>query len=346
VKTLTPSRLANPNLQWETTEQVNVGLDFGFWRGRLSGSAEYFWKDTYDMLLNLPVSRTTGYTSQLTNIGNIRNRGFEFSLSSKNLTGGDFQWSTDLNLATLENEVTSLGPVSEIITGSAGFLNQISIIKPGLPLRTYYGYDVDGVWQEGENYEEFNAQPGDLRFRDVNDDGEINSSDRVPLGDSFPDVTGGIGNTFSYKNFGLYVFIEGSQGVSMINNQKILTYLPNSFRRNRYAEPLMNRWTPENPSDYYPSFTNTDQKVQISSRTVEDASYIRLRNVRLSYKLPFENSLYRSLSVYALGQNLYTLTGYDGVDPAVNANNDANFRIDYSTYPSTRSYTLGLRIGL
>lgn len=346
VKTLAPARLANPNLQWESTEQVNVGFDFGLWEDRLSGSVEYFWKNTTDMLLALPVPRSTGFLNRLTNIGSISNTGFELSLTSENISEDKFSWETTLNLSTLNNEVQDLGPLEEIVTGSAGFTNQISIIRPGLPLRSYYGYDVKGVWQEGENFEEFGAEPGDLRFRDVNGDGQINPDDKVPLGDSFPDITGGFGNTFSYGNLGLYVFIEGAEGVSMLNNQKVLTYLPTSFRRNRLAEPLLNRWTPDNPSEKYPSFVNTDPKVAVSSRTVEDASYLRLQNVRLSYEVPFETSLYRSLEVYAMGQNLYTLTGYDGVDPAVNSNNSANFRIDYNTYPSTRSYTLGVRIGL
>ena len=345
-KTLEPARLANPDLQWETTEQVNVGVDFGLWNDRISGTAEYFWKDTYDMLLALPVPSSTGFLSQLTNIGSIYNAGFELSLTSQNVSTESFGWKTDLNFATLNNEVQDLGPLDEIVTGSAGFTDQISLIRPGLPLRTYYGYDVTGVWQEGDDFGEYDAQPGDLRFRDVNDDGKINPDDRVPLGDAFPDLTGGIGNTFSYKNFNLYVFIEGASGMSMLNNQMVLTYLPTSFRRNRLAEPLLNRWTPENPSDYYPSFVNTDQKVAVSSRTVEDASYLRLQNVRLSYEVPFETNLYRSLTIYALGQNLYTLTEYSGADPAANANNDPNFRIDYNTYPLTRSYTLGVRIGL
>jgi TonB-linked SusC/RagA family outer membrane protein len=354
VNTLNPARLANPDLQWETTEQVNVGVDFGFWEDRISGTAEYFWKDTSDMLIALPLPRSTGFLSQLTNIGSIYNTGFELSLSSGNVVTDDFSWQTDLNVATLKNEVQDLGPLEEIVTGSAGFTNQIALIRPGSPLRSYYGYDVVGIWQEGDDFGDYDSQPGDLRFRDVGGggedgsepDGRITNADKVPLGDPFPNVTGGIGNTLSYKNFGLYVFIEGASGMSMLNNQKVLTYLPTSFRRNRLAEPLLNRWTPENPSEEYPSFINTDPKAAVSSRTVEDASYLRLQNVRLSYEVPFESSLYRNLTIYALGQNLYTLTGYDGVDPSVNSNNSANFRIDYNTYPSTRSYTLGLRVGL
>ena len=346
VNTLSPARLANPDLQWESTEQINLGMDFGFFEDRLSGSLNYFWKNTDDLLVNLPVPRSTGYLTQLSNVGSVRNTGFELALTSNNVAGDDFSWTTELNVSTLENEVQGLGPREEIVTGAAGFTNQIALIRPGLPLRSYYGYEVEGIWQEGDDFGSYDAQPGDLRFQDTNDDGTINNSDKVPLGDAFPNVSGGIGNTFSYGDFGLYFFIEGASGVSMLNNQKVLTYLPTSFRRNRLAEPLLNRWTPENPSTEYPSFIDTDPKVAVSSRTVEDASYLRLQNVRLSYQVPFESSLYRSLRIYAMGQNLYTLTGYDGVDPAANAAGGANFRIDYNTYPLTRSYTLGVQIGL
>ncbi len=348
ISTTSPARFGNPNLKWETTRQLDIGLDYGFFGGRISGTIDYWRKDTYDMLLALPVPRSTGYFNQLTNIGSIQNSGFEFSLSTRNLVG-DFTWTTDLNFATLSNEVTSLGPISEIITGRAGFLRQISIIKPGLPLRTYYGYEIVGIWQEGDDYSQTteNVQPGSIKYRDVNDDGAITAADRVPLGDSFPDLTWSIGNTFSYKNLSLYVFVQGIQGVSMINNVVVNTYFPTNFRRNRLAEPLLNRWTPENPSSKYPSFLNplSQGRNGVNSYTVQDASYARLQTVRLSYEVPPVSDLYRSLTLFVTGQNLFTLTNYDGVDPAVNPNSNANFRIDYNVYPSTTTYTLGLRLG-
>ena len=350
VATTSPARFGNSNLKWETTEQINLGLDFGVLSNRVSGSLNYYWKDTYDMLLNLPVPQSTGYNTQLTNIGSVSNRGLELSLRSENVAGRDFGWSTNLNLTTLQNEVQSLGPISDIITGGAGFTNQISIIRPGLPIRTYYGYDVVGIWQEGDDFSETNddVQPGSIKYRDVNGDNTINPNDRVPLGDSFPDLTWSIGNTFSYKNLGLYVFIQGSRGVSMLNNNLVGTYFPISFRRNRFAEPLLNRWTPENPSDKYPSFVAplSQGRKGVNSRTIQDASYARLQTVRLSYDVPFETSLYRFLTIYGVAENLYTLTNYDGVDPAINPNNSATFRIDFNAYPSTTTFTLGVRLGL
>jgi hypothetical protein len=151
VTTTNPSRFPNPNLKWETTTQIDIGLEIGLFDDRLYGTVDYYQKDTEDMLLQLPVPTSTGFSTRLSNIGSIKNTGLEVSLESQNLTGA-LTWNTNANFSTMSNEVESLGPVEEIITGGAGFTNQISIIQPGLPLRTYYGYEVEGVWQEGDNF--------------------------------------------------------------------------------------------------------------------------------------------------------------------------------------------------
>ena len=351
VTTTNPSRFPNPNLKWETTTQIDIGLEIGLFDDRLYGTVDYYQKDTEDMLLQLPVPTSTGFSTRLSNIGSIKNTGLEVSLESQNLTGA-LTWNTNANFSTMSNEVESLGPVEEIITGGAGFTNQISIIRPGLPLRTYYGYEVEGVWQEGDNFAgtKDNVSPGDLKFRDVNGDSTVTEADRVPLGDSFPDFSWSLGNTFNYKGVGLHVFVRGEHGVQMLNNNLVDTYFPINFRRNKFAEPYLNRWTPENPSNKYPSFVTplSQGNKAVNSRTVQDASYIRLQTVRLSYNVPVQligASFLRSFQVYATGENLYTITSYDGVDPAVNPNNNANFRIDYNVYPSTTTYTLGVQMG-
>lgn len=351
VTTTSPARFPNPDLKWETTTQTDIGLEVGLFSDRIYATVDYYRKDTDDMLLQLPVPTSTGFSSRLSNVGSIRNTGWEFSVESQNLTG-DLSWSTNANFSTLSNEVKSLGPVDEIITGGAGFTNQISLIRPGLPLRTYYGYEVEGVWQEGDDFSatKDNVQPGSLKFRDVNGDSTVTEADRVPLGDSFPDFTWALGNTFNFKGVGLYVFLRGEHGVQMLNNNLVDTYFPINFRRNKFAEPYLNRWTSENPSEKYPSFTNplSQGNKAVNSRTVQDASYIRLQTVRLSYDVPVDligANFLRSFEIYATGENLYTITSYDGVDPAVNPNNNANFRIDYNVYPSTRTYTLGINLG-
>ncbi|UCS91734.1 TonB-dependent receptor [Echinicola marina] len=349
VSTTQPARIPNPDLKWETTEQWDIGLDFGLFRDRVFGSLDYFRKNTFDMLLYLPIPTSTGYTRRITNIGSVKNSGIEAAITSVNFDG-EFSWTTTLNLATVKNEVTSLGGVGQIIGGSAGFANQIWIIKEGLPMNSFYGYQIDGVWQEGDDFDQTtdNVAPGDLKFRDVNGDQTVNADDREVLGNSFPDLTYSFANTFEYKGFSLYVFFEGVHGISMLNNNLVDTYFPINFRRNKFAKPYLNRWTPENPSTVYPSFVNPTGQGQkeVNSYTIQDASYLRLNTVTLNYNIPMQQSnTFRSAQVYVTGTNLWTITNYDGVDPAVNPNGNANIRIDYNAYPTATSFLLGVKLG-
>ena len=216
---------------------------------------------------------------------------------------------------------------------------------------SYYGFIVDGVWQEGDNFSETEAQvaPGDLKYRDINNDGVINSSDRVILGKTIPDLTWGLTNNFSFWDFNLDVLLQGVEGVERLNGNLINTYSPNDFRRNRIAEPLLNRWTTDNPTNQYPSFVNPTSQgganALINSRTVEDASYIRLQSVRLGYNVPVNNfSLFNRLSIYITGQNLLTLTDYSGVDPASNASGSNTIALDFNAYPLPKTYLIGLNV--
>jgi TonB-linked SusC/RagA family outer membrane protein len=344
-----PSKMPNPDLKWETTDQFNVGLDFGFFNNRITGGVDYFWKKTTDMLLQLPVDQTTGYTSKLSNIGRIDNRGLEIFLNTVNIHAGDFKWTSDVTFSAMKNEVKSLGSVDEIIIG-AGYLHvdQVAIRKPGYPLNAYYGWEVAGVWQEKDDYSKMKEKfvPGELKYVDQNGDGYINDADRVVLGDSFPDFSWSFGNTFSYKNLDLYVFFEGVQGVEMLNGNLIDNYFPLSFRRNKFSELYLNRWTPENPTNQYPSFVDPlahGRKV-VNSRTLSDASYVRLKTIRLSYTFPKFSKFISSLQVYATAENVFTFTDYIGLDPTVNSNSNVNFRMDFNSYPSARTYMFGVKL--
>lgn len=351
VSTIEPTRLGNPNLQWEVTEQWDIGLDFGLWEERVTGSIDYFNKVTEDMLIALPVPTSTGFSTRLSNVGSIKNTGFEVAVNSRNISGRDFQWSTDLSFSTLSNEVQDLGGISEIITGGAGRVQQIGIIREGAPLFSFFGWKVEGVWQQDDDFSVTDdpVQPGDLKYRDVNDDGRINADDRMILGNSFPDFTWTIGNTFSYKNFDMSILVEGVEGIEMLNVNLADSYYPTALRRNKIAEPYLNRWTPDNPSNRYPSFVNPNVigVRAVNSRTVEDASYIRLKTVRLSYNIPpyILGNYARSVSIYVTGENLVTITDYMGTDPAVNPNSNANFRIDWNSAPLVTTYMLGVRLG-
>lgn len=346
---LAPSRVANPDLKWEAAKQADIGVDFALFNRRVTGSVEYYDRRTTDLLLDLPLPLSTGFGVKTQNVGSMKNTGIDVTLAGDIFRSEKgFNWNMGVVFSTIKNQVISLGPLSQIITGGAGFISNASIIKPGESLGSYYGYDVQGVWQTGDDFSTAPAgvKPGDLKFRDVNTDKSINATDRTILGKSIPDFTYGITNTFAYKQLSLSVFIEGSQGASIINNAAVDSYFPASFRRNKMAELYLNRWTPDNPTNKYPSFVNPTSQGQqtINSRTVEDASYLRMQSVRLGYNFRLNNKVVKTLQAYVTGQNLFTITNYSGIDPAVNSVGDDILKIDYSSYPMTRTFLIGVNV--
>ena len=349
---IAPFQVANPDLRWETTRQFDVGLDFAFFDGRVSGSADYFVKNTSDLLLFLPIPQTNGFNSVLKNVGSVRNSGFELALETFNVTGGDFEWTSAFNLSTIRNEVTDLAGLPFILQGGAGFVSNVSILREGDPVNAYFGYIVDGIFQLDDDIASSpqpEARPGELKFRDVDGDGQITTEDRTILGSPFPDFTFGLSNAFTYKRLSLNLFVQGVIGNELINLNLIESENPISFRRNRLSESYTDRWTPENPTNEHPSGIppQTSYGSVNNSRAVEDASFVRLRNVEFRYDVPtrFASAL-RSASVYVSAQNLLTLTGYSGFDPEVSAFGSSNVRIDYNAYPLARTFTAGVRLGL
>lgn len=349
VSSVAPSRIANPNLKWETSEQLDLGLDFGILNNRIFGSIEWYSKTTKDMLLNLPIPRSLGFSTMLSNVGSMRNSGFEVLLSTINLNR-KLMWNSSIVFTTLRNKVLDLGGIENIISGSAGSTSSIAITQVGKPVNSFYGYIIDGVWQKDDDFSQTNdlVKPGDLKFRDINGDRVVNASDRMILGNSFPDYTWSFTNNFEYKGVQLYIFLEGVHGAKMLNNNLVDTYFPANLKRNRFATPLLNRWTESNPSIVYPSFVNPNSQGDktVNSYTVEDASYIRLTTVRLSYSLPFKTKAIKGITIYVSGQNIWTQTDYTGFDPALNPYGGANFRIDWNAYPSAKTYLLGMTIDL
>lgn len=353
-----PSRSENPDLKWESTVSTEVAMDFGLLRNRISGSIEYFHRKTTDLILDIPLPRSTGFNVKTENVGGMKNTGVDINLVSRNLIG-DFTWSTSLNMSTLKNKVLDIGRDEAIVTGSLGFTSDIAIIEEGSPLYSYYGYEVVGVWQTDDDFTVTtdNVSPGDIKYKDqiTEDtdgdgkadapDGTIDADDKVILGDPFPSFTWGMTNEFSYKNFDLSFFLEGVHGVEILNNNLVDTYYPVNFRRNKYAEPYLNRWTPENPTNEYPSFVNPTAQGQkvVNSRTVEDGSYIRLQNVTLAYTFRLKKHI-EKIRLYATGQNLFTITDYSGVDPAVNSSGNSSLKIDYNSYPYARTYLFGINL--
>ena len=349
VSTTTPSRLANPDLKWETSEQLNLGIDYTLLKNRISGSVDWFVKDTKDMLLSLPISRSTGFANMMTNIGKVRNAGVEVMINTKNLTG-KLNWETTFNFSYLTNEVLDLGGLNNIFSGGAGASTNVSILRVGSPMYSFFGYQVDGIWQTGDNFSVTtdNVKPGDIRYKDVDGNKAVNADDRMIIGNSFPKFNSSITNNFTYKNFNLNIFVDGVFGVDMLNNNLVDTYFPANLKRNRLAEPLLNRWTQSNPSTVYPSFINTATQgtKQVNTYTVEDASFIRLNTVRLGYSFKISNLNYiKGINVYVAGQNLAMITNYTGYDPSISPSG-GGARIDWNAYPSARTFLLGLNLNL
>jgi TonB-linked SusC/RagA family outer membrane protein len=345
---IAPSRNENPDLKWEAAKQFDVGLDFGLFNSRIRGSIEYYKRNTDDLLLNLPQPLSTGFGSRTVNIGAMTNSGVDIQLGATLIQKDGFTWTVDGNVSFLKNKVLNLGPLSRIITGGAGFISNATIIAPGESINSYYGYDIVGTWQTGDDFSvvKDKVKPGDIKYRDVNNDGTITDADRVILGKPLPDMNYGLTNTISYKGLSLTAYIEGTKGSSILNAMTVDSYFPISFRRNKLAEPYLNRWTPTNPTNEYPSFVNpTSQgQRQVNSKTVESGDYLRLQSARLSYNVPMKNKFVKSLNVYATGNNLFTITKYKGVDPAVNSTGDDVLKIDFASYPYSRTFLFGLNV--
>jgi TonB-linked SusC/RagA family outer membrane protein len=344
-----PSRIANPDLKWETTEQLNIGIDASILDGRLSGTIDYFIKDTKDLLLFLPLPRSTGFNSVLSNVGRIRNSGFEFLITSNNITNNDFSWSTTANLSAIKNKVVDLGTIGDIITGNVTNVGNTAIIREGFPVNSYFGYQITGIFQNADQVASSaqpNSRPGFPIFKDLNGDNAINPADQAIIGNPFPDFTFGVHNTLSYKNFHLDFFIQGQKGGDLLNINVIESMYPGNFRRNKLSEQVLDRWTVDNPTAKWPSGVEPSSYGggKVSDLVLQDASYIRLKNVQLSYDLP-RIRYFQSARIYLVGQNLITLSDYIGFDPEANSFGRSNERVDYSSYPLARTWLLGLNLG-
>lgn len=361
----------NPNLKWETTQQYNIGLDMGFFNNRLSVTVDGYFKKTKDLLLNMTMPYYTGFTSGQSNVGSIQNRGFEIDLTSHNLTG-EFAWDTKFNFSLNRNKVLDLGTNGEILIKSSkpeGSVTEqeYAVVREGEPLGSLYGYKYVGVLQAGEQYAlQPDSKPGDPKFADLNGDGILDAGDRDIIGQANPDFIMGMTNNFAYKGFDLSVFFQASIGNELLNMTRM------NMELNRSTDAL-NRWTPTNTNTDIPR--NGFYKIAkgkggyVNDHFIEDASFLRLKNLSLGYTIPFKKVV-NSCRIYASVENLFTITGYSGWDPEVdtkaydsakkdNANQSANDMarrnnasqtanvgagLDFNSYPSMRTYTIGLNI--
>ena len=361
-----PNNMANDKLKWETTEQYNVGVDLSFFENdRIRVTADWYLKNTYDLLLQATIPASSGYTSAMMNIGSMRNSGFEFSLETLNINHKNFQWSTSFNIAFNRNKVTALTQdqysLFSAVSWDQRFNSQYPYVtQVGKPSGLMYGYIYEGTYKTddfingsllkpGVPYSSStgraNVKPGDPKYRDINGDGVIDDNDRTVIGCGQPVHTGGFGNTFYFYGFDVNIFFSWSYGNDVLNANRLIFENGNTANLNQLAS-YNNRFDVDrNPDSDIPAIGANDMFVY-SSRVVEDGSFLRLRNISVGYTLPrsvLRKMHFDTMRVYVSADNIWTWTNYSGPDPEVSTRNSVlTPGFDWSAYPRSFGLTAGV----
>ncbi|RUT72976.1 SusC/RagA family TonB-linked outer membrane protein [Ancylomarina longa] len=355
-----PVKMANTKVQWETVESTNVGLDLALLSDKITLSADYFKKKTKDMLVRVPIPQYAGYDgSPFVNAGTVENKGFEIDLGYRGKIGNDLKFSVNVNASHIDNEVTSLGGGVPIWSGSVSLVGSVTRTAEGYPIGAFYGYQVDGVFQtdaevatSAQSGEPIGA--GDFRFKDQwtdkNDDGVmeapdgvINGDDRVQIGDPNPDLFYGLNIDLNYKNFDLSMFFQGVSGNEIFNGFKYYNYA--DIKRFALSNDYKNHWTPQNGSNsmFGLNASTVERNLRASDFYVEDGSYFRMKNIQVGYTFKDLTPWMSNLRVYFSGQNVFTITGYSGLDPEIGGGTLTQ-GIDYGTYPQARIFSIGANL--
>lgn len=344
----------NPNLQWETTKMLNLGLDFGFWNERLYGTIEVYNSDTDNLIIDKPISSpSTGYQLIRANVGSMSNKGLEVALGSRVIDGENFKWNMNVNFATNKNEIKELdgdNPINIAVPrqpyGEIG-AETYRQLKAGGEIGNFYGYTYRGVLKEGEAYapQPNTTQAGSALFEDINGDGIVDTDDRSVIGNANPDFTLGLNNHFEYKGIYLDMFWQAVVGNDIFNFKAINMDRLHSIK-------AADRYSAANPSGTRPgvNYFANGYGSYVNTEFIEDGSYARLKNLTLGYNLNVDKlPLFSNINIYVQGQNLITLTGYSGFDPEVSYNypgtqSSINRGVDDYGVPNFRTYTLGLKL--
>ncbi|MFA5848817.1 MAG: TonB-dependent receptor [Bacteroidales bacterium] len=352
-----PYQMPNADLSWETTTQYNLGLDLSFFYGRLDFIFDAYIKNTSDLLYDVPMPNTTGFASVINNVGEIQNKGLEFSVNTKNFVK-EFKWSTNFNISFNSNKVLSL-PKNVLVNGYIQN-GSFHILKEGEPVGTFFGYKYKGIYA----YDTDNANQlkhltstgkvfkgGDVIWEDMDKNGYIDQNDRTIIGNAQPLFTGGLTNEFSYKNFSLNLFLQFCYGNDIYNN---VDYYRNSIfsYNNVSTEFYYNAWRKQGDITEYPKVVRNDpmqNEARVQSRWVEDGSYLKVKTLTFAYDFPrkmIEKIKLQNLRFYVSGSNLLTFTNYSGYDPDVNTlSSSLRQGVDYGSYPQSRTFMFGLNIG-
>ena len=368
---IVPQQLGNSDLTWESTEQIDLGLDLSLLRNRISLTVDLYRKTTRDLLLNANLPYTSGFPSVYKNVGKVRNDGLEITLSTVNVETKNFTWTSDFNISFNRNRVMALAEgqqslLSTVAFTAAFYSTPLYIARLGGPMSSFYGVVWDGVYgfddfevdaagayvlkkgvpTNGDPREQI--QPGDIKYVDQNGDGVVNDQDMVVIGRGTPIHTGGFNNNFTWKGLSLNVFFQWCYGNDIMNANRIIFEGNYAGKNINQFRSYVDHWTPENPDSRNFRPGGQGPRGIYSSRTIEDGSFLRLKTLQLSYELPKKwtsRIKIESISVFVSGQNLWTWTGYSGLDPEVSTRNSAlTPGYDYSAYARNRIYTAGLKV--
>lgn len=328
-------------LKWELTDQVDVGVDIGLFKDRVRITADYYHKQTKDLLNKVQLPTSFGYETSLQNVGEISNKGVELGIDAVVVDNKDWKWNLGGNISFNRNKVVKLYDGQDIVGTNifTGNINDyVNLLREGEPVYVFYGYKAIGYTSDGY-----------IKYEDKNTDGSINALDRSIIGDPNPDFTYGLNSITKYKGFELTLFLQGSQGNDLFNLNKAST-LDMGWGLNQLQEVYTDHWTKEKPNAKYPKPSNKIN-ANFSTRFVEDGSYLKFKNIQLAYTLPVSNWKFnwlKSAQFYVSAQNMIVITSYSGYDPEVNAYGSANSMVqgvDYTVYPNSKSVTVGIRCG-
>jgi TonB-dependent starch-binding outer membrane protein SusC len=355
--------LGNKDLEWETTKQYNVGVDLGVFKNRLTLTADYFHRQTDNLILGVTIPPSFGYINNqvIENVGSMENKGWEFVLGY-NGKSRDFRWNASANLSFIENNVLKLAEGLNNIEAGADAADfggyAVTNTKPGESIQYFYGWIVDGIFQTAAEVTGSATQvagstaPGDLKFRDLNKDGKIDASDRTNLGSYLPKVSYGFNLSADYKNFDLGIFFQGVQGNKIYNDTRVIT--EGMIRFFNAGTQVLNAWTPTNTNTNVPRafLGDPNGNARTSTRFLENGSYLRLKNITLGYNFTsgslssWTKGTVSSFRLYVSGQNLLTFTDYTGYDPEVGnrTGNSLTNGIDWAIYPQPKAVQVGIQV--
>ncbi len=355
VAAVVPQAIPNPGVRWEEVQQSNIGIDATLFKGSVSITADAYIKNTNNMLVPMSVPISTGYSDIFVpsiNAGKVQNKGIELNITTHN-TKGVVEWNTSFNISYNQNRVVSLNDSTPLYTGSIGLNQNLSIQKNGLPVNAFYGFVTNGIFQTSKEVNAYAVQvpgsdlynrtsPGDIRFRDLNNDGKVDDNDRTYIGSPNPRFIFAMNNTFSWNGFDLGIFLQGVQGNDIFNANRI--YQEGMAVAENQTMAVRNRWTGPGTSNTMPRaiFNDPNKNTRVSDRFVEDGSYLKIKNITIGYSLPkrlIQRAKIQTARIYLSAQNLVTFTKYSGFDPEVPVNG-----IDLNVYPVTRTLSAGINL--